>query len=729
MIKKSKVKDSIVDEINDQSLETSVIISSIMNEVCVMKYCPNCGNPVNEGVNFCSNCGETLKSIDEAQLTNNDGSLVSNEEVDSRPIETTPEAFDTKGSKDDAKESFRNKTKKRIISFWNRLDTFSKVILITSGLIAILSIIAFCVRKVGPIIISVLQIGAIVSAVLMHKGKIKLRWNWIKYIVLGTAILLSVANITLYSAGKQAHSKPSETEKPPAAEQEQQETEPVETTVYAPLSGRECVGRPKADIKNAFSEAGFTNITEKELLDLEYSDSQKDQAVDSVSIDGNSDYDSNKDFKSNSSVVITYHTFKEVQSPIDSEAAKMMDPGELVKTLSDAGFVEIKTSEVIDLDPDTSDSEFQNEVEINGFSSFTKASTFPVNAKIDIVTHRAYEKYTLKVIVDFVPNLIFSKYNVNIDVNGIKNTLNHGEDAEYEYRLTPGKYTVSFTNVESASVKGTADIDLSGDTEVAYKINCYNDKISVEKIYEENKSAVKENEAMVPLSAHDCKDKNYREIEEAFKNAGFTDIKTDILYDISFGFTAEGSVKQVSVNGKAEFARGDVFAREVPVIITYHMKKEDDPNKPSLESDNAIGETANSTNAETPQEEVILTKENNEDLAALLTANAVDGDAQDAFVQKYKGRTIEFDCIVMTLAQEPGSDTIYSYILIPGEDEENIGAALFYVDRIGFVGFHWDKETRPEFVTAGSKMRLRAKVSSGDDPTFIYLVPVKTWGR
>ena len=124
-----------------------------------------------------------------------------------------------------------------------------------------------------------------------------------------------------------------------------------------------------------------------------------------------------------------------------------------------------------------------------------------------------------------------------------------------------------------------------------------------------------------------------------------------------------------------------------------------------------------------------MTKENNEDLAAILTAEYLSTDVQEAFVQKYKGKIIEFDCIVMTLIPEPKYNTIYSYILIPGEDESNIGAALFYIDRIGFYGFKWDKNTRPEFVTSGFKMKLRAKVTTGDDPNFIYLIPVKTWGR
>ena len=67
---------------------------------------------------------------------------------------------------------------------------------------------------------------------------------------------------------------------------------------------------------------------------------------------------------------------------------------------------------------------------------------------------------------------------------------------------------------------------------------------------------------------------------KVFKDAGFTNIKTEILYDIVLGWTEEGEVDKVSINGKTDFNRGDIFAKDASVTITYHMKEEDDPNKP-----------------------------------------------------------------------------------------------------------------------------------------------------
>ena len=43
--------------------------------------------------------------------------------------------------------------------------------------------------------------------------------------------------------------------------------------------------------------------------------------------------------------------------------------------------------------------------------------------------------------------------------------------------------------------------------------------------------------------------------------------------------------------------------------------------------------------------------------------------------------------------------------------------------------FKWDKDTRPEYLYVGSKMKMQAKIGYSDDPTFIVLKPTKTWGK
>ena len=79
------------------------------------------------------------------------------------------------------------------------------------------------------------------------------------------------------------------------------------------------------------------------------------------------------------------------------------------------------------------------------------------------------------------------------------------------------------------------------------------------------------------LALVSCMDDDYTIVLE---DAGFSNIQTEILYDIVLGWTDEGEVKSVSIDGRTDFKKGEVFKQDVPVVITYHMKEEDDPNKP-----------------------------------------------------------------------------------------------------------------------------------------------------
>ncbi len=364
----------------------------------------------------------------------------------------------------------------------------------------------------------------------------------------------------------------------------------------SPYSSTDCINMQKEDLISAFRRAGFKNISDKELSDLTADDLDNKDIVATITINGNSDFAKDADFPSTADVVISYHSPMLIDAPIDSEAAKSIAADELIDLFENTGFLRIKTEEITDLDPDTVSEDYLNMVTIDGKSSFDKSSKFPLDAQVEIVTHRTYEKYTLKVVVDFVGNLIFSKYDVIIEVNGETATMPHGEDGVFEYRLTPNKYTITFASAESSSIKTTEEIDLTGDTEISYKIACYSDEITVETLYIENKSALKENEAMVPASSSNCKYKNYQDVEKWFKEAGFSNISTKILYDIFWGITPEGEVANVTVDGQTSFNRGDIFPKDVPVVITYHMKEEDDPGKTGESTSNETKPVENTSN-------------------------------------------------------------------------------------------------------------------------------------
>ena len=114
---------------------------------------------------------------------------------------------------------------------------------------------------------------------------------------------------------------------------------------------------------------------------------------------------------------------------------------------------------------------------------------------------------------------------------------------------------------------------------------------------------VGDGEAAVPASASDYKYENYQDVQKDLEDAGFTNITTEILYDIVWGWTEEGEVKSVSIDGRTDYDKGEVFNMDAPIVITYHMKEEDDPNKP-VETE----PTETNTPTEKPEETETPTK-------------------------------------------------------------------------------------------------------------------------
>lgn len=485
------------------------------------------------------------------------------------------------------------------------------------------------------------------------------------------------------------------------------EETPVSIAVFAPCSSIDCDGQNQADLIGNFNEAGFRNIETERVEDLAYSDADMLDTVLSVSIAGQTDFTQGQEFDEDDEVRICYHAFR----------------------------------------------------------------------KCNVAVH-----------VDFVPNLIFSKYDVNFLLNSSKqDRLEHGVDKDIEITVDPGEYIITFESADSSSVKGEVVLTIDCDIDASFKITCFSEKVSVETLYVDRLTTLAEGEVKMDVSVSDYEYQNYSVVEASLRSLGFTNIKYNILYDIIWGVTENGEVKSVSIGGNSSFTRGCVFSADDEIVITYHMPIEDDPTNITLEigtngykgqnyleveqafkdmgfkdielsevstnnqeySDGevfsvTIGGTSYDAgewttpdskvrikyySVEVPEVIEIITIDNNEDFADILNASYVDPEKQATFISKYEGQIVEFDCIVFYLEQYGNYDTRYNYVLVPGEDENNIGAALFYLENIGMFDFKWDSSTRPDYLTAGSKIRIQAEVLTGDDPLYIYLEPICTWGR
>ncbi len=78
----------------------------------------------------------------------------------------------------------------------------------------------------------------------------------------------------------------------------------------------------------------------------------------------------------------------------------------------------------------------------------------------------------------------------------------------------------------------------------------------------------------VPFSSSELKNStsNYTYYVNELNNAGFTNIKTHENPDIVWGFTKEGTIDTISINGHTSFKIGNKFRPDADIIVSYHVK-------------------------------------------------------------------------------------------------------------------------------------------------------------
>ena len=669
-----------------------------------MIKCSKCGAELSDDTKFCSYCGNKIEVPTPPPIEEYEEDVVP-ETPQREPVKETVE-------KSTVPKTLGNKIKAKGAEIWSQLSLYGKVATVATGVFVLLALVGFLAGKTAAGIIAILQIALVVVSILMHKGVIKLepKKAWLKYFVLGVAILLTVLNIMSYSWGQ--GSKPNNddmTYQFPVSDTDTNTSdlpiEPIITTASTPIAASDCVGKDYSSIKSDFSSAGFTNIKVEKVEDLKGSESDKLNTVESISVNGNAEFTQGQEFEKTDEVVIRYH---------------------------------------------------------------------------------AYEKCTVTIHVDFIPNLIFSTYDVELLWNGIeKGTLEHGEDQDFEFTVDPGEYTIAFESAESSSVKGEVSLTVDCDIEASYKISCYSDKVRVETLYVDRLTELAEGEVKLDVAASEYKYENYEDVTTALKTLGFTNIKYNILYDIVLGWTDEGEVEGVSIAGSSDFNRGDVFIADAEVIITYHMPEDADPsnitmNKSSssyegidyleveqifkdlgftnITLDGTTIESTSYTDGEVfeveidgysfdsgdvfkPDEKVEIkyyiveepmpniTIDNDADFAALMKiTDQTDAATIKQFVNTHIGDVIEFDGCVALMMKHENYNTRFDVAMAGGDyDSDRVYGPLFAFEDVNFYDMN---VSGTDTVAQGMNFHIVAEIKGYSEAGgYIILDPVSMTGR
>ena len=667
-----------------------------------MIKCSKCGAELSDDTKFCSYCGNKIEATTPPPINEDEGDII--------PNVPQQEPVNEPARKSDTQKSLADKIKGKASKKWHKLSTYGKITAVAIIAFALLCLMAFLFGKTAAAVIAILQIVLTVVAVLMKKQVIKAPQSWLHIVALVLAVILLVPYVSLFGtdygdAEKFAWSDILLADVIPEPKSHLGEIlanseEYLSLYVYKTSAG------DYSEYVDACEEKGFT--VEAEQSDLSYYAYNADGYKLSLYYDEN-----------DSKMSISVDAAEEYGTLVwpDSTIASMLPApksttGEITQD-DDKGFIAYVGDTPIeeynayvaacaDKGFTVEASESEKSYSAKNSDGYQLSVSYQGNGVMSISVDEP--EYAVSLEIECVENLLFSKYDVDVYVDdSMQGTISHGTTETYSLDLNKGVYEVKFVSAEDDAVTGGVSIDIHQDESLKYKISCTSSQINVETI-QGTVSEHGEDEAPMPQSASSYKYQNYADVQTELSGAGFTNISFEILYDIELGWTDEGEVDSVSADGSTEFEQGDIFKKDVAIVITYHMPAEDDPNK-SLDS-----ETPTPTTEPTTEPVENLTVENCPDLAALLSLRDPGDPSVSTFASKYSGQVIEFDGCVMNMQHHGDFDTRWDVLLGAGDYDENSASGPNF--RLTDVAFYEMNVSGGDSVYAGLNVHIVAEVGN-----------------
>ena len=675
-----------------------------------MIKCSKCGAELSDDTKFCSYCGNKIEATTPPPIKENEGDIV--------PDVPQQEPVNETAQKSDASKSLADKIKSKASEKWHKLSTYGKITTVAIIAFTLLCLIAILFGKTAAAVIAILQIVLTVVAVLMKKQVIKVPQSWLHIVALVLAVVLLAPYMTLFGtdygdAEKFAWSDILLADVIPEPKSHLGEIL-ANSDEYLSLYVYKTSAEDYSKYVNACEEKGFT--VEAEQSDLSYYAYNADGYKLSLYYDEN-----------DSKMSISVDAAEEYGALVwpDSEIASMLPvpkstTGEITQD-DEKGFAAYVSDTPIeeynayvaacaDKGFTVEASESEKSYSAKNSDGYQLSVSYQGNGVMSISVDEP--EYAVSLEIECVENLLFSKYDVDVYVDdSMQGTISHGTTETYNLNLTKGVYEIKFVSAEDDEVTGRVSIDIYQDESLKYKISCTSSQINVETI-QGTVSAHGEDEAAMPRSASSYKFENYTDVQTELSEAGFTNISFEILYDIVIGWTEEGEVDSVSVGGNTEFEQGDIFKKDVAIVITYHMPEEDNPNKP------AESEEPNSTTEPATEPVENLTVENCPDLAALLALRDPGDPSVSAFASKYSGQVIEFDGCVMNMQHHGDFNTRWDVLLGAGDYDEN--SALGPNFRLTDVAFYEMNVSGGDSVYAGLNVHVVAEVGDYNSSSQLF---------
>ena len=247
-----------------------------------------------------------------------------------------------------------------------------------------------------------------------------------------------------------------------------------------PSAAADYAGRDHGLVRSELERTGFKNIEEEAIGDLTSERIREDGTIESVTVNGKSDFAAGAKFPASAKIVITYHELPRIEFPLKNEDLETLTAEELAAKLAEAGYTNV-TSEILeDLDPDKTESAFENEIKFDGKRIPHEGEDIPFDAAIKVTGHYPYEKYDVTMHVDYESNILFGKYVIDVTVDGEKvGELKNGEEKTLNIRLKEGGHALVFAKTGDPSVKGETSFTVGASGEVSYHLKSHTNYIDV----------------------------------------------------------------------------------------------------------------------------------------------------------------------------------------------------------------------------------------------------------
>lgn len=123
-----------------------------------------------------------------------------------------------------------------------------------------------------------------------------------------------------------------------------------------------------------------------------------------------------------------------------------------------------------------------------------------------------------------------------------------------------GGYGIEHDNVGLGMLIMIAAFPIFGIIAIWDSINKKSKKLSLDSYH-----------AMIPEGVIDTDDNHFEVIVSKLKSAGFTNIELIPLKDLNFlNKRKNGKIKSIHINGEEEVEEGNIYDKDVPIIISYH---------------------------------------------------------------------------------------------------------------------------------------------------------------